>query len=167
MILAEISESVLALLRRAQMHGLVIIVTNGVAGWVELTCARFLPSCQSLIDTIPIVSARSSYELYSKSPIEWKVRAFRAELGPATNIVSIGDSECERLAVATLVGQGRTIKSLKLDEKPSPAQLQSQFVMLGKIMDGIVMHTANIDIVCNSLIETKKEQTEELYDVYA
>jgi len=151
--LAEISESVSALLRQAQMHGLVIIVTNGVEGWVELTCRRFMPSCRSLFDTIPIVSARSTHELYTACPIEWKKRTFHAERGPATNIVSIGDSECERQAIASLLGPGRTVKSLKLDDSPSPEKLQAQLVMLRKIMDGIVLHTANIDIVCSSLFD--------------
>jgi hypothetical protein len=148
-ILADIAESVLAVLRRAQMHGLVIIVTNSAPGWVELSCNRFLRSCQNLIDTIPIVSARS-YSLYTASPEEWKTRAFKAEQGSANNIVSIGDSEYERQAVATLVREGCTVKSLKLEDKPSPGKIKSQLIMLIKILEGIVLQTANMDIVCSS-----------------
>ena len=154
-ILADIAESVLTVLRQAQMHGFVIIVTNSEAGWVERTCQRFLPKCQALIDTIPIISARSSYELYTASPLEWKKRAFRAECGTATNIVSIGDSECERQAVATLIRPGCTVKSLKLDDKPSPGKIKTQLIILRKFIDMFVSHPTNIDIVLSSFMETK------------
>ena len=153
-ILAPISESVLAVLRQAQMHGFVIIVTNAAVGWVEHSCGRFLPACQELIDMIPIVSARSSYELHTESQLHWKMAAFRAEVGQATNVLSIGDSDYERQAAATLVTMGRTVKSLKLEEKPSPDKLKSQLIMIVKLLDGLVLHTANMDIVCSYLVET-------------
>ena len=154
-ILADIAESVLTVLRQALMHGFVIIVTNSEAGWVEQSCRRFLPNCQALIDTIPIISARASYELYTASPLEWKKRAFRAECGSATNIVSIGDSEYERQAVITLSRPGCIVKSLKLDDKPSPGKIKAQLMMLHNILPRIVLYPMDMDIICNSLTTSR------------
>ena len=90
-------------------------------------------------------------ELYSASPIEWKVITFGEEIGPANNVISIGDSDFERAAVMALLKPGRFVKSLKLDTKPSPEKLLQQFVMLRGILNAIVQHAANMDIICNSL----------------
>ena len=154
-ILDDIAESVLTVLRLAQMHGSVIIVTNSEVGWVQRTCHRFLPKCLILIDTIPVVSARAAYEIFTESPVEWKTRAFHAECGAANNIVSIGDSECERQAVATLIQPGCIVKSLKLDNNPSPGKIKTQLIMLREMLVKIIEHPTSIDVVCNSLTNSR------------
>ena len=146
-ILDDIAESVLTVLRLAQMHGVVIIITNSEVGWVQRTCHRFLPKCLDLIDSIPIVSARTSYERFTTSQVEWKIRAFRAQRVSAHNILSIGDSECERQAVATLKQPGCIVKSLKLDSNPSPGKIKTQLIMLREMISRVIEHPTSLDIV--------------------
>jgi len=148
--LREISESVLAVLQQAQTHGLVMIITNGDVGWVEVSCRLFFPTLAQFIDTIPIISARASYELYSSDPHVWKRMAFAAECGLSTNIISIGDSDSERYAVNCLKAPGRTVKSLKLEIRPSLETFKAQLTTVSRILSGIILHPGDMDIACNT-----------------
>eukprot|EP00927_Polykrikos_kofoidii_P076522 TRINITY_DN73597_c0_g1_i1.p1 TRINITY_DN73597_c0_g1~~TRINITY_DN73597_c0_g1_i1.p1 ORF type:complete len:319 (+),score=55.14 TRINITY_DN73597_c0_g1_i1:104-1060(+) len=68
-------------LRAAKEHGRVVIVTNGEEGWVQVSCARYLPSLQAELGSLSIVSARSTYQrLGEMAPTIWKVQAFAREL---------------------------------------------------------------------------------------
>ena len=123
-----------------------MIITNADVGWVELSCRTFFPTLSPFIDTLPIISARSSYELYSNDPNSWKRMAFAAECGPKTNIISIGDSESEQYAINCLKAPGRTIKSLKLESRPSLETFKAQLVTISKILSGIIQHPCDMDI---------------------
>ncbi|KAF4734947.1 hypothetical protein FOZ63_005267 [Perkinsus olseni] len=46
----------------AMEFGTVIIVTNAEAGWIPLTCAKFLPSLLPTLSNIHHISARTAYE---------------------------------------------------------------------------------------------------------
>jgi len=144
--LAEIAASNIILLRKAITYGAVVIVTNSEIGWVESTCRRFLPSCVSIIDSLTILSARTTFSEIYASPVMWKIMAFHRLKGSYTNILSIGDSECERRAAESLKKEGIYTKSLKLRETPSIGQFTGQLMQLTQLMEWAVTCKKDIDI---------------------
>eukprot|EP00913_Durusdinium_trenchii_P015699 g14753.t2 len=61
-LLQELEVKVEHTLLMAMRYGRVVIVTNAADGWVEMSCAAFMPGLRPLLDDIDIISARSSYE---------------------------------------------------------------------------------------------------------
>ncbi|KAF4672365.1 hypothetical protein FOL46_009074 [Perkinsus olseni] len=62
----------------AMEFGTVIIVTNAEAGWIPLTCAKFLPSLLPTLSNIHHISARTAYEPQGfASAFEWKDQSFK------------------------------------------------------------------------------------------
>jgi len=119
----------------AQTKGTVVIVTNAEAGWIQMSCEKFLPSLLGSLTNVKIVSARSTYEpLGITKPSEWKYHAFKSEIDSfcklrnRTNIVSIGDSEHERDALfrATTCKSHCSSKSVKFIDRPTLGQLSRQ-----------------------------------------
>eukprot|EP00439_Symbiodinium_sp_Y106_P045939 s815_g5.t2 len=119
---------------QAMAYGRVVIVTNALEGWVETSCAAFLPGLRPLLDELDIVSARSTYEsLGDASPTAWKRRAFADVIVAASdemedsrpNIVCVGDSMYEHVALSAAVRgmPSCRMKSLKLLEHPCIRQL--------------------------------------------
>ncbi len=73
--LEALQTSVVALLKRAQTYGKVMIITNAETGWVELSAKRFMPEVLPHLADLDVFSARSNFESLSPdSPSEWKVR---------------------------------------------------------------------------------------------
>jgi len=135
----KISDAVESLFRLAQTLGQVLIVTNASTGWVEKTCAMFMPGLCQFLGSIPVISACELYELFYSDVNTWKLQAFRrdvlealfSEEEPAPRVVlSIGDSESERNAVRMLKFVSKygpvTTKSLKFIERPTPIALVEQ-----------------------------------------
>lgn len=60
--LFELERSVIRLLHDLLLVGSVCLVTNAQTGWVELSCAKFLPNVLPLLAKTKIVSARTKYE---------------------------------------------------------------------------------------------------------
>eukprot|EP00927_Polykrikos_kofoidii_P023033 TRINITY_DN21330_c0_g1_i1.p1 TRINITY_DN21330_c0_g1~~TRINITY_DN21330_c0_g1_i1.p1 ORF type:complete len:348 (+),score=50.99 TRINITY_DN21330_c0_g1_i1:30-1046(+) len=60
--LRELQKHVAATLNLALKLGKVVIVTNAMDPWVELSCKNFLPELTSIVKTIPVIYARSVYE---------------------------------------------------------------------------------------------------------
>jgi hypothetical protein len=122
-------------LRFALQFGKVAIVTNSAKGWVEMSCARMMPSLGSILEQVDIVSARSAFEAYTECPSGWKRLAFEREIqlldGSSTlqyNIISIGDSMHEQRAVKSLCENMPNCfgKSMKFFETPAIEQLIEQ-----------------------------------------
>jgi hypothetical protein len=123
-------------LQMAMQYGEVVIITNAMQGWVEHSCAVFMPSLVPFLQQIKIVSARSSYESEDvPSPTSWKTLAFAREVGrfcngpsEARTIISLGDSLCEQqaLVAATNGFADCSAKSLKFMEQPYIEQLIDQ-----------------------------------------
>merc|ERR1712070_411570 len=76
-----VARHVIKTLRRARRLGHVIIVTNAEKGWVELTCAKFLPEVFPHLEGIKVISARSAFEhVQPPSPVQWKWLTFHQEI---------------------------------------------------------------------------------------
>jgi hypothetical protein len=142
----------------AKQYGQVTLVTNAEAGWIELSCQKFMPSLWPSLGDVKLFSARSTYERQGvASPFEWKYLAFECEIGGfyegcdadfEKNVVSFGDSAHEREAlirVTERMSNCRT-KSLKLVERPEVDQLLKEHQLLADCMCSIVSHDGNLDL---------------------
>eukprot|EP00429_Kryptoperidinium_foliaceum_P014120 CAMPEP_0176043282 /NCGR_PEP_ID=MMETSP0120_2-20121206/21478_1 /TAXON_ID=160619 /ORGANISM="Kryptoperidinium foliaceum, Strain CCMP 1326" /LENGTH=311 /DNA_ID=CAMNT_0017376689 /DNA_START=119 /DNA_END=1054 /DNA_ORIENTATION=- len=159
-LLAEVAATTAITLTAAKRQGTVVFVTNGERGWIELSCQKFMPSLLPVIENVKLVSARTLYESpRCTSPLEWKVRAFAAEIARACgaeavedptkrkNIHSLGDSVHEREALlrATAKLPNCRSKSLKFVDRPDIAQILKQHALIMRCFDEIVQHDENVD----------------------
>eukprot|EP00438_Fugacium_kawagutii_P009003 Skav217159 [mRNA] locus=scaffold566:85766:87088:+ [translate_table: standard] len=65
-LLQELEVKVEQTLLTAMAHGRVVIVTNAADGWIETSCAAFMPGLRPLLDEIDLLSARASYAAQRK-----------------------------------------------------------------------------------------------------
>lgn len=156
-LLQELEVKVEQTLLTAMAYGRVVIVTNALEGWVETSCAAFLPGLRPLLDELDIVSARSTYEsLGDASPTAWKRRAFADVIIAASdemedsrpNIVCVGDSMYEHAALSAAVRgmPSCRMKSLKLLEHPCIRQLIEEHDLLLQNFDQAVAHEDHLEL---------------------
>jgi hypothetical protein len=151
--LEALSVRVAQTLREAASQGTVLLITNAGQGWVELSCAKFMPSLLPLLQSFRIVSARSRFEPQGvQSPAEWKRLAFQEEISRFyrsghKNLVSIGDSPHERDALVSVAEQlDCCAKAVKLADRPSLEALVAQHEVIGGCVRAIVQHSGNLDM---------------------
>lgn len=155
----KLSTAVVALLTRATELGQVMIITNATDGWVEQSCAAFMPTVLPLLTTIYIVSARSRYKHMTSDANEWKEMTFRDELmwrvlvrakGGRYNIISIGDGIPEQEAIRSFnrscIASGATTKSIKLIEMPEPDKLIRQLELIVENVESLVLFPEGLDL---------------------
>jgi len=160
-LLAEVAATAGRLLRAARRHGTVVLVTNAERGWIELSCQKFLPTLAPMLESVKMVSARTTYEgTTGPSPLEWKLRAFEDEIAShfgsdvlmdqekRKNIFSLGDSVHEREALlrATSPLCNCHSKSLKFVERPDISQICKQHELITDNFENIVHHNGNLDV---------------------
>jgi len=63
--LRELQQHVEATLQLAMKVGKVVIVTNAMEPWVETSCRNFMPAILPIVEQIPVVYARSVFDLLS------------------------------------------------------------------------------------------------------
>lgn len=158
--LDELSTSIINILNVARTYGEVHIVTNGETGWVQLSAQKFVPRVVPQLESMTIISARSTYEnRFPDSPMQWKFHAFQQSLvelysdpNCIKNVISFGDSHAEREAIRSVtrgLPYTRT-KSIKFAERPSIEQLQRQLELVGNCFQYINNHEEDLDL-CMSL----------------
>jgi len=157
-VLASLSESVIAVLKLAATYGRVVVITNAETGWVELSCAKFIPTVLPYLTSlnIQVLSARSTFECeYPDSPLKWKCAGFSHILSPYLNndsifknILSFGDSHVEREAVrsVTMSYANTLCKSVKFAERPNIEQLKRQIQLIINCMEYIYNHNNHLDL---------------------
>ena len=109
--LRRLEDGIEALLQRAEaLNCKVVIITNADEDWVRFSSQQFLPRIVPLLQNLRVVSARRYEHLYPGRSVCWKAAAF-THVAKAffhgedpsgarpREIVSIGDSNDERLAV--------------------------------------------------------------------
>lgn len=152
-------EAKLAIEKCREVASEVIIVTNGVAGWVEASCERWLPDLRATLDTLEYTSARSTWQpMGISTPTGWKVAAFEEILrkfysrynGQSwKNVIVIGDGCYEHEALSFVTGSappGRCrAKSIRFATQPSVSTLTRELQMLRESLDSIVQHDDNMD----------------------
>jgi len=158
--LFEVATAAAETLRLAKQLGTVVIITNAERGWIELSCQKFLPTLYPALESVKVLSARTTYESSTlASPLEWKVRAFASEIervyGRAgltqpsrrKNVLSLGDSVHEREALrrATLHLPGCWSKCLKFVERPDISKICHQHALVCNHFERLVQHADNLD----------------------
>jgi hypothetical protein len=123
-------------------HGQIVIVSNAKEGWIDHSCARFLPSLAPFISVVPRMSAQPCAFDVLDDPTEstltgWKEDAFHmlAEMyfeEPAGQpVFSLGDAIYERNAVRRIAERlGVVAQSAKLLAKPTLKELEAQHAAL-------------------------------------
>jgi hypothetical protein len=149
-------------LRLAMSLGTVVVVTNAETGWVDLSCRKFFPMLHPLVNSLHVVSARSTYEEHGVfCPLDWKVKAFMEEIRVfcpskrhVVNVMSFGDSVHEREALMrscdSLQTDSRRMKSVKFPERPEALALQGTHTVLRKFLRTIVEHNGDLDLAVSA-----------------
>jgi hypothetical protein len=149
------------LLLYATQLGRVIIVTNANVGWVELSCAAFMPKLLSFISNITVISAQDRYKpIVGQSPLEWKRRAFQDVVmnsgdpyDQLRNFISIGDGIPEKYAIHALRGNpgdpfympAIIVKAVKLLDQPTPSLLVEQLIAVHDMLKSVIHHPSSAD----------------------
>lgn len=153
----QLETQVIRLLSRAMETACrIFVITNAESGWVELSAAKFMPRVVPYLERTTILSARSTYQhAFPNLPNQWKATAFSDRIcstypkASEMNVVSFGDSECERnalLSVGRLCPCSRA-KSIKFVERPTVEQLRRQLDMIFNNFNFIVQHDGNLDLM--------------------
>jgi len=85
--LRELQANVEALVKLAMKMGRVVIVTNAMEPWVEVSCRNFLPLLMPLVTQIPVIYARSVFDTLACEPSKNKAPAMTA-----TSTITSGSS---------------------------------------------------------------------------
>jgi hypothetical protein len=152
--LQSIEKDAYVLLEMALELGHTFIITNATEGWVEDSASCCMPSLLPLLAQVQIISARRMQEhIYPGDAREWKVQSFlelgrRLRPGAITNLISIGDSSYE-LDAAHELGMlfgCEFIKTVKLQEKPSPMEHAKELGLLIHKFRAIVKKPRNLNV---------------------
>jgi len=158
--LQEVADNARETIMAAKRHGHVVLVTNAERGWIELSCAKFMPTLACALEDVRLISARTTYESEDVSnPLDWKVLAFENEIrriyadravdpSRRKNVFSLGDSLHEREALLRVTSQlpNCRSKSLKFVERPDISQIVKQHALVTSCFDRIVHHDGNLDL---------------------
>jgi len=143
----------------AMKHGKVIIVTNAVNKWIELSL-NMLPNTKKLIhNNIDVISARELYQ--EKHPDQmglWKRLVFQNYVNdhfkthPLQNIISIGDAEHEFNALIELynahsVVKKRILKTVRFIKDPTFESLLDQLNVFKNCLVQIIRSKKHMDLV--------------------
>mmetsp|Transcript_159096 Transcript_159096/g.506740 ORF Transcript_159096/g.506740 Transcript_159096/m.506740 type:complete len:142 (-) Transcript_159096:230-655(-) len=135
-----------------------MIITNAADGWVQESCARFMPAALAAVEGLRVLSARSAYEPRGVvSPGKWKALAFEKEVdgfcrglecGQIANIVSIGDSVHEHKALlrATAGRPQCYAKSVKLAERPTVQKLVEEHELVAGAFEDVAQFDGDLDV---------------------
>jgi len=136
--------------------GDVIIITNAMIIWIN-TCLKVLPKTKAILNkyNIGIISAREDYRKVTNDPTEWKIRSFKQNINKKyTNIISIGDSLSEYMALVNLFKTTKnknkiykTIKFINNCRTCDKVIIKDQVDILNKNIESIVKKQQNLDLV--------------------
>ena len=102
----ELDKHLSSTLKYMSTLGEIVIITNAMPEWVELSVS-VLPETKNCLVDIDIISARKRYQNYAKMS-EWKKLTFMEEMTKRIksqkyrNILSLGDAEYEHYALINL-----------------------------------------------------------------
>ncbi len=144
------------LLTKLTKHGQIVIITNAVKKWIDMSCVM-LPKTYAIINNnIPVLSARDLYKTqYPNDITQWKKHTFK-KLAVETdnkykNIISVGDAEYEFLATINLYdakahSKHKLLKTVRLFPDPSFESLMNQLDLLYNSFDKIITCNRHLDL---------------------
>jgi hypothetical protein len=133
-----------------QQLGDVYIITNSEQGWVQMSCKQYLPSVWDHISTIPIISARTTYEcMYPNNFYMYKLMAFQSCIQPHHKILmSFGDNPIDHKAAAdTGALKNIRVKNIKFAMFPDITLLNAQLGLIVSFLPKIYEHTADFSVI--------------------
>jgi len=163
-LLNKLSDVLQKTLELCVAYGNVIFITNAEKGWIDQSCAKYMPKLYATVDKIRQMSARTTYEKVGVFiPLEWKLKAFRFQVndhfGPShsqgrKNIISIGDSSHEREALIRVTNSMNNVfpKSLKFVERPTVEEILKQHTLIQKCFAKILNHNGKLDLAIRSYL---------------
>jgi hypothetical protein len=160
--LASYAEIVRDTFQHMRERGRVVIVTNAETGWIDMTCAKFLPALMNTLKEVEAVSARSTFEpLGYQSPAMWKEQMFAEKIAQhfgssqntaRWNVMSLGDASHEREAIHKVARMtGCMAKSLKFMERPDVMHLRQEHELIQSYLHQIVHHPDALDLCVHEL----------------
>ena len=154
------------ILNKALSKGEVFIITNSGDGWVH-ACAKFYyPNLIPLLKKINIISARDLYQYqYPNDPTTWKIKAFNDlkkrfnfEKCIVSNIICIGDNNCEIIAAQKLGEEfdNCLVKTIKFREKPNLKELIKQIILINQQILKVYNYPKSLTIQVNKIKNPNK-----------
>ncbi len=151
----HLDENLSSLLDYMKTLGEVIIITNAMPEWIELSVS-VLPKTKRCLENIEVVSARKKYQtLHNMS--EWKKYTFLEEISKRAhkksynNILSLGDAEFEHNALINLYNQKiiphKYLKSIKFIKSSDYNILLEQIKMMRLHIKHICSMTRQVDLI--------------------
>ena len=160
---AELDSILYKLLNNFMKYGDVVVVTNAMVKWVNVS-SNIIPNTSKLIkQKIRIISGRDLYQ--KKLPgkmFEWKRRIFQQLViehflnrYPIENIISVGDAEYEFEALINLYQnfkqKKRLLKSIKFMSAPSYESLIDQLEVLNNCVHKVCTNDKHMDLKFKNL----------------
>lgn len=163
----ELDDVLSRLLKILTSHGKVMIITNAMPEWVELSSIVLPKTCHTL-RKLKVVSARKNYQFTSDNTMDWKILAFRSEVSkefkksPHLNVVSIGDAEYEYNALISLIDWNseceKLLKSIKFMKDPTHDILIDQVETLIKAVPAICKKNGHLDLKFDQHSNVKRKK---------
>ena len=154
------------ILNKALSKGEVFIITNSGDGWVHACAQFYYPNLIPILKKINIISARDSYQKdYPNDPITWKIKAFNDlkkrfnfEKCIVSNIICIGDNNCEIIAAQKLGEEFNNclVKTIKFKEKPNLKELIKQIILINEQILRVYNYPKSLTIQVNKMKNPKK-----------
>ena len=151
----ELDRALSRLLKNALSLGKVIIVTNALPDWINIS-SMVLPSTYNLLQKIKIVSARGIYSKVTPVMMQWKTMAFRdiidTEFSDISlmNVISVGDAEYEYQALIALNkrnhGTKKYLKAIRFMKDPTHDVLVDQLGILNDAINDIWGEHTHLDL---------------------
>lgn len=151
----ELDDVLSRLLKTLVGHGKVMIITNAMPEWVDLS-SIVLPKTCHILRKLKVVSARKNYQFTSNNVMDWKILAFKNEVANefrqcrSMNVISIGDAEYEYNALISLIEWNRKceklLKAVKFIKDPTHDVLIDQVETLIKAIPAICGRTDHLDL---------------------
>lgn len=154
-------------LRKATSLGKVIIVTNALPDWINVSSV-VLPETYNLLKKVKIVSAREIYRKKSSNMMDWKMMAFRDIIDlefkntSLMNIISVGDAEYEYQALIALNdrynGVVKYLKSVRFMKDPTHDILIDQLEVLNDAIPTVWDKEKHLDLKFDLYSKIKKQK---------
>ena len=154
------------ILNKALSKGEVFIITNSGDGWVHACAQFYYPNLIPILEKINIISARDLYQKeYPNDPTTWKIKAFNDlkkrfnfEKCIVSNIICIGDNNCEIIAAQKLGEEFKNclVKTIKFREKPNLKELIKQIILINEQILRVYNYPKSLTIQVNKMKNPKK-----------
>jgi hypothetical protein len=150
---SELDTILYKFLNKLLTYGTVIIVTNALLKWINIT-KEVLPNTKYILQKIKIISARQLYQPLKNTMGDWKKEVFKDEVSHELksknfiNVISIGDAEYEYNALIALhdLDKKNILKTVRLMSAPSHESLLDQLEVLYKSIPNLCLTPKHLDL---------------------